>query len=372
MSLGTLIPSAAADDDHGRGASAAPPRHVLVTGGAGYIGSITCVRLIEAGWQPLILDNFSNSHPAVLDRIAAITGHRPACVRVDVRDAAALDAVFAEAAQAGRPFEAVIHFAGLKAVGESVREPLRYHEHNVQGSLNLVQAMLRAGVSRLVFSSSATVYGEPAHVPVTEDAPLQPTNPYGRSKRVVEDLLADHVVARPDWAVACLRYFNPVGAHPSGLLGEDPQGVPNNLMPFIAQVAVGRQPALRIFGQDWPTPDGTGVRDYLHVLDLADGHVAALDLLARAPGLHRLNLGTGRGRSVRELLAAFERACGRTLPVELAPRRPGDIAACWADPAAAESALGWHARLDLEAMCADTWRWQSGNPRGYADDVPAA
>lgn len=335
-------------------------RRVLVTGGAGYIGSITVVRLIEAGWTPLILDNFSNSHPEVLKRIERLTGYAPQLYRADVRDRAALDRVFAE-----QRIDAVIHFAGLKAVGESVLKPLDYAEVNVAGSVQLLQAMRQHGVRHIVFSSSATVYGDARVMPLTEDMTGIPTSPYGRSKWQVEQILADLAASDPSWSVAALRYFNPVGAHPSGELGEDPQGTPNNLMPFIAQVAVGRQPEVRVFGSDYPTADGTGVRDYLHVLDLADGHVAALDLLAREPRLHVLNLGTGRGHSVLELKAAFERACGRELPTRLVERRPGDVAQMWADASRARDKLGWQARLSLQQMCDDTWRWQSRYPQGY-------
>lgn len=340
--------------------SHAPSQRVLVTGGAGYIGSITVVRLIEAGWTPIVLDNFVNSHPEVLARIEGLTGRRPQLVVADVRDRVALDRVFA-----AQHIDAVIHFAGLKAVGESVRQPLDYHEVNVGGSVQLLQAMQAAGVRNLVFSSSATVYGEIQQMPLVESMNGWPTNPYGRSKWMVEQILRDQASAAPDWGIACLRYFNPVGAHPSGELGEDPQGQPNNLMPFIAQVAVGRQPELRVFGEDYPTPDGTGVRDYLHVLDLADGHVAALSLLAREPGLHVLNLGTGQGHSVLELKAAFERACGRTLPTRIVERRPGDVAQMWADASLARHKLGWQAQRSLQQMCEDTWRWQSRNPQGY-------
>ncbi len=335
-------------------------RRVLVTGGAGYIGSITVVRLIEAGWTPLILDNFSNSHPEVLQRIERLTGYAPQLYRADVRDRAALDRVFAE-----QRIDAVIHFAGLKAVGESVRLPLDYAEVNVAGSVQLLQAMRQHGVRHIVFSSSATVYGDARIMPLTEDMTGIPTSPYGRSKWQVEQILADLAASDPSWSVAALRYFNPVGAHPSGELGEDPQGTPNNLMPFIAQVAVGRQPELRVFGNDYPTVDGTGVRDYLHVLDLADGHVAALELLRREAGLHVLNLGTGRGHSVLELKAAFERACGRELPTRFVERRPGDVAQMWADASRARDKLGWQAQLSLQQMCDDTWRWQSRHPQGY-------
>lgn len=333
---------------------------ILVTGGAGYIGSITTVALIERGWRPVVLDSFANSHPVVVDRIRDLTGVSVPCVRGDVRDAAALDAVFAD-----HRIDGVVHFAGLKAVGESVMRPLDYHDVNVGGSVTLLRAMARAGVSRFVFSSSATVYGEATQMPLTEGCDGAPVNPYGRSKWLVEQILADQVRAAPEWSVAVLRYFNPVGAHPSGELGEDPRGTPANLMPFLAQVAVGRQKALRVFGDDYPTPDGTGVRDYLHVMDLADGHIAALDLLLRAPGLHTVNLGTGSGHSVLELHAAFQAACGKPLPIERAPRRDGDIAACWADARRASELLGWQATRSLAEMCEDTWRWQSRHPNGY-------
>jgi UDP-glucose 4-epimerase len=333
---------------------------VLVTGGAGYIGSHTCVRLIEAGFEPLILDNFCNSKPAVLASIERITGQRPTLVEGDVRDLPLLKALLS-----AHRIEAVLHFAGLKAVGDSVREPTQYYDNNVYGSQVLIQALESAGVQRLIFSSSATVYGDPVQVPVDENSPLGATNPYGRSKLMVEQMLGDLVVARPEWSVLLLRYFNPVGAHPSGLMGEDPCGVPNNLMPFIAQVAVGRRPQLNIFGSDYPTPDGTGVRDYIHVLDLADGHVAALRHALAHPGLHTYNLGTGQGHSVLEVMRAFERASGRRIAHQLGPRRPGDIAACWANPAKAQQELGWQARLGLAQMCAHTWHWQSTHPNGF-------
>jgi UDP-glucose 4-epimerase len=335
---------------------------ILVTGGAGYIGSHTCVELLTAGRDIVILDNFCNSSPRVLERIERITGKRPTLARADVRDRAALDHLFRRYAVG-----AVIHFAGLKAVGESVAQPMGYYENNVAGSLTLFQAMAAAGVKTLVFSSSATVYGEPAHVPIREDAPLAPTNPYGRSKLMIEDMLRDIGRSDSTWRVALLRYFNPVGAHASGLLGEDPAGIPNNLMPFIAQVAVGRLPELSVFGADYPTPDGTGVRDYIHVADLARGHLAALDALERQAGVFAVNLGTGRGYSVLEMIRAFERASGRKVPYRIAPRRPGDVAACYADPALAAQLLGWRAERGVDDMCADTWRWQSGNPRGYAE-----
>jgi len=326
---------------------------ILVTGGTGFIGSHTCVALAEAGHDFVMLDNLENSQESVLDGLAALCGRRPAFVKGDIRDAALLDRVFRE-----HPIRAVIHFAARKAVGESVQQPLEYYDNNVAGSLSLLQAMRRAQVHTLVFSSSCTVYGDPASVPIREDFPLSATNPYGWTKFIVEQALADLARAEPHWRIARLRYFNPVGAHESGLIGEDPSGIPNNLMPYIAQVAAGQRDELQVFGGDWPTVDGTGVRDYIHVMDLAEGHVAALDRLARQPELLTLNLGTGRGVSVLEMLAAFERACGRRLPYRIVARRPGDIAACWADPGEAERVLGWRTRRDLAAMCGDAWRWQ--------------
>lgn len=336
--------------------------NVLVTGGAGYIGSITCVRLIEAGFTPIIVDNFCNSKRSVVDRIAKITGHRPTLVEGDVRDRALLERTLTNHA-----CDAVIHFAGLKAVGESIIKPLAYYENNLGCTFTLLQAMDAANIRTLIFSSSATVYGDPAHLPITEDFPTGTTNPYGRTKLMAEEILRDIVLANPAWSITLLRYFNPVGAHPSGMLGEDPQGLPNNLMPFIAQVAIGRRKHLTVFGDDYPTQDGTGVRDYIHVQDLADGHIAALRHAKSKNGVHVFNLGTGKGNSVLEMLAAFEKACGRQLPHVIAPRRPGDIAACWADPAKAEQVLGWRANLPLAQMCADAWRWQSQNPMGYPD-----
>lgn len=333
---------------------------ILITGGAGYIGSHTVVELLQAGRDLVIFDNLSNSSVRVLDRIAAITGMRPRFVEGDIRDAGALTATFRE-----YPVSAVIHFAGLKAVGESVAEPLRYYDNNVVGSLRLCEAMAAAGVRSLVFSSSATVYGDPHTVPIREDFPLQATNPYGRTKLHIEEMLRDFARGDPDWRIALLRYFNPVGAHPSGLIGEDPRGTPNNLMPFVSQVAIGRRAELGVFGDDYPTPDGTGVRDYIHVVDLARGHLAALDALDRSAGVLTVNLGTGRGYSVLEVVAAFEQASGRRVAYSVKPRRPGDVAACFADPARAGQLLGWTASFGLDAMCRDAWRWQSGNPHGY-------
>jgi UDP-glucose 4-epimerase len=341
---------------------------ILVTGGAGYIGSHTCIELMAAGHEVAIVDNFCNSKPAVLDRIAQIAGRTPAFFEADVRDQRVLERIF----DAGN-YEAVIHFAGLKAVGESVAEPLRYYDNNVGGTLALCQAMQNHGVRTLVFSSSATVYGDPERLPLTEDARLSVTNPYGRSKLMVEDALRDLAAVEPDWRIALLRYFNPIGAHESGLIGEDPSGIPNNLLPYVAQVAVGKLDRLRVFGADYDTPDGTGVRDYIHVCDLAGGHVAALRYLAEHKGLTTVNLGTGQGYSVLQVLRAFEQASGRTVPYELAPRRSGDIAACYADPSLAEKLLGWRARFGIERMCADAWHWQSGNPQGYlTGTIPSA
>lgn len=329
---------------------------VLVTGGAGYIGSHTCVELMAAGYEVAIVDNFCNSKPAVLERIARIAGRKPAFFEADVRDQRVLERIF----DAGS-YDSVIHFAGLKAVGESVAEPLRYYDNNVGGTLALCQAMQRHGVKTLVFSSSATVYGDPQHLPLTEDAQLSVTNPYGRSKLMVEDTLRDLAATAPEWRIALLRYFNPIGAHVSGLIGEDPCGIPNNLLPYVAQVAVGKLERLRVFGADYDTPDGTGVRDYIHVCDLARGHVAALRYMADREGLVTVNLGTGQGYSVLEVIRAFEQASGRPIPFELAPRRKGDIAACYANPSLAEQLFGWRARFGMERMCVDAWRWQSGN-----------
>ena len=342
---------------------------ILLTGGAGYIGSHTAVALHEAGFEPVVLDDFSNSHPAVMDRLARLTGRPVALERGSVLDTEWLEGVLRRHAPA-----AVVHFAGVKAVGESVAQPLKYFRINIEGAISLLRAMESVhlgpqppGPPMLVFSGSATVYGDPARMPITEDFPLSHTNPYAHSKRVIEEMLQAVCLAQPLWRVGVLRYFNPVGAHPSGLIGEDPAGIPNNLMPYVAQVAVGRRPSLTVFGNDYPTPDGTGQRDYIHVQDLAEGHVAALRALLAGTGSFTVNLGTGRPSSVLEVVRAFEQASGRPVPVQIGPRRPGDIARCWADPSLAERLLGWKARLGLEAMCADAWRWQSRNPQGYAD-----
>ena len=334
---------------------------ILVTGGAGYIGSHTVVELLASGQELVIFDNFSNSSPKVLDRVEKIVGKRPLVIEGDIRDGAQLSEVFAR-----HPISAVIHFAGLKAVGESVEQPMRYYDNNVVGSLRLFEAMAEADVFNLVFSSSATVYGDPHTVPILESFPLQATNPYGRSKLIIEDMLRDIAHAESRWRIALLRYFNPVGAHASGLIGEDPQGIPNNLMPYVAQVAVGRRSELGVFGGDYPTHDGTGVRDYIHVVDLAKGHLAALRSLDTLEGAVPINLGTGQGYSVLDVVAAFEKASGHPVPYRVGPRRPGDVAACFADPDHAKNLLGWSAENDLETMCRDSWRWQSGNPMGYS------
>ncbi len=335
---------------------------VLVTGGAGYIGSHTVVALIEAGHTPVIVDNYSNAKPSVLNRIEEITGTRPVHVDGDIRDRRLLDGLFAD-----HDIDAVIHFAGKKAVGESVALPLMYYDNNVSGTIVLAEAMRDAGVRTIVFSSSATVYGDPASVPIREDFPVGATNPYGRTKLMVEQILSDIVVAHDDWSVCLLRYFNPVGAHDSGRIGEDPSGIPSNLMPFIAQVAVGRRDQLSVFGGDYPTPDGTGVRDYIHVVDLAEGHLAALRYATGRPGCHVFNLGTGRGTSVLELVHAFEQSAGSKIPYRIVDRRPGDVAECWADPALAADLLGWRAERTIEDMASSAWRWQTGNPNGYPE-----
>lgn len=326
---------------------------ILITGGVGYIGSHTVVELLAAGREVFIIDNLANSKASVLDRIERISGKRPGFARLDIRDRAGLKSLFT-----AHRFEAVIHFAGLKAVGQSVEKPLEYFDNNVSGSVALFECMAEAGVKTLVFSSSATVYGDPASVPIREDFPLSATNPYGRTKLMIEDILRDVSRADPEWRIALLRYFNPVGAHASGTIGEDPNGIPNNLVPFIAQVAVGKLKELSVFGNDYPTPDGTGVRDFIHVVDLAMGHLAALEALRNRQGVTTVNLGTGRGYSVLEMVRAFSAAAGKVVPYRIVGRRSGDVASCFADPAFAQQALGWRAKLDIDAMCADTWRWQ--------------
>jgi UDP-glucose 4-epimerase len=333
---------------------------VLVTGGAGYIGSHTMVELLAAGHDVVCVDNLSNSSQEAVQRVAKIAGRKPAFHEADLRDAPAL-----LQAVESYPIDAVIHFAALKAVGESVARPLAYYDNNVHGTLELLAAMQRAGVHRIVFSSSATVYGNPDKLPLTEDAPIRPFNPYGQTKAMVEQILRDWCAALPGASAVALRYFNPIGAHPSGTIGEDPADVPNNLFPFITQVAVGKRERLNVWGKDWDTPDGTGVRDYLHVVDLARGHVRALEAIDRLPGFTPVNLGTGSGTSVLQMVEAFEQANGVKIPYVIAPRRPGDIAACWADPARAAQLLQWRAERTLAQMCADGWRWQRQNPNGY-------
>ena len=333
---------------------------VLVTGGTGYIGSHTTVLLLEAGYEVTIVDNLSNSDASVVDRIERISGKTVSFFQADIRDRSQLGKLFGRT-----PFDAVIHFAGLKAVGESSRLPLEYYDNNVTGTLSLLFSMREAGVKTLVFSSSATVYGVPKTLPITEEAALSATNPYGATKLVIEEILRSLVASDASWRVGILRYFNPVGAHPSGLIGEDPRDVPNNLMPFVAQVAAGIRPHLSVFGDDYPTPDGTGVRDYIHVMDLAMGHLAALRALSswKNPAPLTVNLGTGKGTSVLEMVKAFEKASGRAIPIKIAPRRPGDVAACWADPSLAEALLGWKAHRGIDEMCADGWRWQNGEAK---------
>ncbi|HEY9099687.1 MAG TPA: UDP-glucose 4-epimerase GalE [Thiobacillus sp.] len=333
---------------------------VLLTGGAGYIGSHTAVECLLAGHEVVVLDNLSNSSSKSLERVAQITGKSVVFVQGDIRDHSVLRQLFAE-----HHIDAVVHFAGLKAVGESVEQPLRYYGNNISGSVVLFEEMTTAGVKSLIFSSSATVYGDPETVPITEDFPLSVTNPYGRSKLFIEDMLRDVARADPAWNVALLRYFNPVGAHESGLIGEDPRGIPNNLMPYVAQVAVGQLPYLNVFGNDYPTLDGTGVRDYIHVVDLARGHVAALNKFQQLGGVRIWNLGTGHGVSVLDMVHAFEAASSQPIPFEVVARRAGDVAQCWADTSLAKRELGWQAEYDLARMCADAWRWQQRNPEGY-------
>jgi len=341
-----------------------PPtaKTVLVTGGLGYIGSHACVVLAAAGYRLVVLDNLSNSKPSVLPRLRELSGADIEFLRVDLREQAAL-----EKSLPWKSLHAVLHFAGLKSVGESVEKPALYRDNNVGGTVSLLRVMARHGVRRIVFSSSATVYGDPERLPLDESHPLRPRNPYGETKLEIERLLAAGALSGDRLQYAALRYFNPIGAHPSGRIGEDPRGIPNNLLPYVSQVAVGRHARLKVFGNDYPTADGTGVRDYLHVMDLAQGHVAALHFLEKGRESVVANLGTGRGCSVLELVAAFERACGRKIPLEIAARRPGDVAACVADPSLAAAKLGWKAALGIDAMCADAWRWQSANPAGYPE-----
>ena len=336
-------------------------KKILVTGGAGFIGSHTVTELIGAGFEPVIVDNLANSSEKVVERIEKITGVRPKLIVADLLDRDALEKVFSE-----NEFEAAIHFAGLKAVGESVRKPLEYYHNNITGTLVLCDVMRAHGCKKIVFSSSATVYGDPAQIPITEDCPLgQTTNPYGATKAMIERILTDLQKADPEWKVILLRYFNPIGAHASGLIGEDPKGIPNNLVPYVAKVAVGQLEKVHVFGNDYDTPDGTGVRDYIHVVDLAKGHLAALSAMDRLEGVNIFNLGTGTGYSVLDIIHAYSKACGKELPYVIDPRRPGDIAVCYSDPAKAREVLGWTAELTLDDMCASSWKWQSGNPEGY-------
>lgn len=333
---------------------------ILVTGGAGYIGSHTCVELLTAGYPVVVVDNLSNSKAESLRRVERITGKSPIFHQLDIRDEAALSAVFAS-----QNIQAVIHFAGFKAVGESVEIPLTYYHNNITGTLVLCEVMKRHGVKNLVFSSSATVYGDPRRVPVTEDFPLHATNPYGRTKWMIEEILRDIHISDPTWNLVLLRYFNPVGAHDSGLIGEDPNGIPSNLLPYITQVGVGKLDELRVFGSDYPTPDGTGVRDFIHVVDLAVGHIHAVKKLTENPGIVTYNLGTGRGYSVLEMIAAFEAASRKRIPYRIVGRRSGDVASSYADPSLAQKEMGWTARRFLEDICRDAWKWQSQNPNGY-------
>ena len=335
---------------------------ILVTGGAGYIGSHTCVELIESGYTPIVYDNLSNSSTVSLDRVKTITGQEVTFVEGDIRDSDALEAVIKS-----HGIEAVIHFAGLKAVGESVAKPLKYYDNNVAGSVKLLEAMKACDVKNIIFSSSATVYGDPATVPILEDFPISATNPYGQSKLMVEEILRDVYTSDDSWNISLLRYFNPVGAHESGLIGEDPSDIPNNLMPYISGVAVGRYETLSVFGSDYPTHDGTGVRDYIHVVDLAKGHVKALQAFSNpaVDGLFTVNLGTGIGYSVLDMVNAFAAASSKEVAYQVVDRRPGDVACCYADPSLADKLLDWKAEKDITAMCEDTWRWQNNNPNGY-------
>ena len=335
---------------------------ILVTGGAGYIGSHTCIALIEADYEIVIFDNFSNASKESIRRVEKIVKQNITVVEGDIRNKDALEELFSK-----HTIDAVIHFAGLKAVGESVEQPLRYYDNNVHGTLVLCEVMAKHGCKSIVFSSSATVYGDPHTTPIQEHFPLSATNPYGRSKLMVEEILRDVHTSDKDWRIVLLRYFNPVGAHHSGTIGEDPNDIPNNLMPFIAQTAVGKRPCLNVFGDDYPTHDGTGVRDYIHVVDLADGHIKALQKIADIKGVLTVNLGTGKGYSVLDVVKAFEKASGKKVPYQIAPRRAGDIAQCYADPSYAKEILGWEAKRSLEEMCQDSWHWQSNNPNGYKE-----
>ncbi|MCI9133571.1 MAG: UDP-glucose 4-epimerase GalE [Lachnospiraceae bacterium] len=337
---------------------------ILVTGGAGYIGSHTCVELLNEGYDVVVMDNLYNSSKKALDRVAEITGKQVTFYETDMLDRAGMAKIFAE-----ESIDAVIHFAGLKAVGESVAKPIEYYYNNMAGTLVLCDEMRKAGVKNIVFSSSATVYGDPAFVPITEDCPKgKITNPYGQTKSMLEQVLTDIQVSDPEWNVILLRYFNPIGAHKSGKIGEDPKGIPNNLLPYVAQVAIGKLECIGVFGDDYDTPDGTGVRDYIHVVDLAKGHVKAIEKLKEKQGVLVYNLGTGKGYSVLEVVKAFGKACGKELPYVIKPRRPGDIAQCYADPSKAKAELGWEAQYGIEEMCADSWRWQSQNPDGYGEE----
>ncbi|MBQ8085427.1 MAG: UDP-glucose 4-epimerase GalE [Lachnospiraceae bacterium] len=336
---------------------------ILVTGGAGYIGSHTCVELLNAGYEVVILDNLYNSSKKAVDRIQEITGKSVSFYEDDMLDADALEQLFTK-----EKIDCVIHFAGLKAVGESVAKPLEYYKNNIQGTLTLVEVMRKHGCKNIIFSSSATVYGDPAFVPITEECPKgTPTNPYGWTKSMLEQILTDLHTADEEWNVILLRYFNPIGAHKSGKIGEDPKGIPNNLLPYVAQVAIGKLECVGVFGNDYDTPDGTGVRDYIHVVDLANGHVKAIDKIKENPGVKVYNLGTGNGYSVLDVIKAFSKACGHEVPYQIKPRRPGDIATCYADASLARKELGWEAQYGIEEMCADSWKWQSMNPNGYND-----
>ena len=334
---------------------------ILVTGGAGYIGSHTCVELLNAGYEVVILDNLYNSSKKAVDRIEEITGKKVTFYEDDMLDVEAMEKLFSK-----EQIDCVIHFAGLKAVGESVAKPLEYYKNNIQGTLTLVEAMRKHGCKNIIFSSSATVYGDPAFVPITEECPKgTPTNPYGWTKSMLEQILTDLHTADEEWNVILLRYFNPIGAHKSGMIGEDPKGIPNNLLPYVAQVAIGKLECVGVFGNDYDTPDGTGVRDYIHVVDLALGHVKAIDKIKDNPGVKVYNLGTGNGYSVLDVIKAFSKACGHEVPYQIKPRRPGDIATCYADASLAKKELGWEAQYGIEEMCADSWKWQSMNPNGY-------